>query len=70
MAHVPLTPLGRPRGAFLDESSYQRHREAMAEKNALLEERRAAVRNALRCSSCIQSLQRDFGTDQADTRYN
>ncbi|MGB0332896.1 MAG: carboxyl transferase domain-containing protein, partial [Planctomycetota bacterium] len=43
MAHVPLTPLGRPRGAFLDESSYQRHREAMAEKNALLEERRAAV---------------------------
>jgi len=43
MAHVPLTPLGRPRDAFLDESSYQRHREAMAEKNALLEERRAAV---------------------------
>jgi len=43
MAHVPLTPIGRPRDAFLDESSYQRHREAMAEKNALLEERRAAV---------------------------
>ena len=43
MAHVPLSPLGRPRDAFLDESSYQRHREAMAEKNALLEERRAAV---------------------------
>jgi acetyl-CoA carboxylase carboxyltransferase component len=43
MAHVPLTPLGRPRDRFLDESSYQRHREAMAEKNALLEERRAAV---------------------------
>ena len=43
MAHVPLTPLGRPRDAFLDESSYQRHREAMAEKNALLVERRTAV---------------------------
>lgn len=43
MAHVPLTLIGRPRDAFLDESSYQRHREAMAEKNALLEERRAEV---------------------------
>ena len=43
MAHVPLSPLGRPRDAFLDEASYLRHQEAMAEKNELLEERRAAV---------------------------
>ena len=40
MAHVPLSPLGRPRDAVLDESSYPRHREAMAEKTALLEERK------------------------------
>ena len=45
MAHVPLSPIGRPRDTFLDEASYQRHLEAMAEKNALLDERRATVAN-------------------------
>lgn len=43
MAHVPLSPIGRPRDAFLDEASFTRHREAMAEKNETLDERRSAV---------------------------
>lgn len=45
MAHVPLTSLGAPRDAFLDEASFRRHAEAMAEKNGLLRERRDAVAN-------------------------
>ena len=45
MAHVPLTSLGAPRDAFLDEASFRRHAEAMAEKNDLLRERRDAVAN-------------------------
>ena len=45
MAHVPLTSLGAPRDAFLDEASFRRHAGAMAEKNDLLRERRDAVAN-------------------------
>jgi acetyl-CoA carboxylase carboxyltransferase component len=43
MAHVPLTPLGSPRRAFLDEASYARNRAAMAELETELGRRRAAV---------------------------
>jgi len=43
MAHVPLGPIGSPRDAFLDAATYERNREAMAERVATLEERRAVV---------------------------
>ncbi len=44
MAHVPLRPIGAPLSGFLDPEEARRNREAMAEKTALLEERRAEVR--------------------------
>tara|TARA_R110002072_G_scaffold145527_7_gene292136 strand:- start:1389 stop:3116 length:1728 start_codon:yes stop_codon:yes gene_type:complete len=43
MAHVPLTPLGSPRDAFLDDASFERQRAGLAEREAVLEVRRAAV---------------------------
>jgi len=43
MAKVPLVPIGRSRDAFLDDASYARNASALAEKNALLAERRATV---------------------------
>ena len=43
MAHVPLSPIGRPRDSVLDEASYARHADAMSAKNAELEDRRDAV---------------------------
>lgn len=43
MAHVPLIPVGSPRDAFLDDASFRRHAESMAEKNETLRTRRAQV---------------------------
>ncbi len=43
MAHVPLIPIGRPLDAALDAETIRRHRGAMAERDALLAERRAQV---------------------------
>ncbi|MEM8712073.1 MAG: carboxyl transferase domain-containing protein [Planctomycetota bacterium] len=43
MAHVPLTPLGQTKEAALDAQSFQRHADAMAIKNELLDERREEV---------------------------
>jgi 3-methylcrotonyl-CoA carboxylase beta subunit len=43
MAHVPLTPIGRPRDTFLDTATFQRNRAAMQEREATLDTRRAAV---------------------------
>lgn len=45
MAHVPLIPIGRARDAVIDDASFQRHADAMAEKNGVLNERRSAVEN-------------------------
>ncbi|MEM9799621.1 MAG: carboxyl transferase domain-containing protein [Planctomycetota bacterium] len=45
MAHVPLSPIGRPRDAFLDEASFARQREALGTKYELLDERRTEVAN-------------------------
>ena len=38
MAHVPLVPIGTPRDAFLAAASYQRRREALAERGAVLDD--------------------------------
>ena len=43
MAHVPLTPIGRPRDAFLDAGTFQSNRTAMRAREATLATRRAAV---------------------------
>jgi len=43
MTHVPLSPIGRPRDAFLDAKSFERNREAMRAKETTLAERRAHV---------------------------
>ncbi|MFN0007673.1 MAG: acyl-CoA carboxylase subunit beta [Planctomycetota bacterium] len=43
MSHVPLSPIGRPRDAFLDAKSFERNREAMRAKETTLTERRAHV---------------------------
>ena len=43
MAHVPLSPIGRPRDAFLDEASFGRYREAMAERTGTLAQRRDEI---------------------------
>ena len=43
MSHVPLSPIGRPRDAFLDAKSFERNREAMRAKESTLAERRAHV---------------------------
>ena len=43
MAHVPLTPIGSPLDATLDPATLRRAREAMSERELLLEERRRVV---------------------------
>lgn len=43
MSHVPLSPIGRPRDAFLDAKSFERNRDAMRGKETTLTERRAHV---------------------------
>ena len=43
MAKVPLEPIGRKRDAFCDDESFAHNRAALGEKEALLDERRAAV---------------------------
>jgi len=43
MAHVPLVPIGGPRGRFLDDRSYDDHRAGLAPLEARLHERRAEV---------------------------
>src|SRR5258706_10253566 len=43
MAHVPLSPIGRPREGFLDAATYEKSRAAMREKEELLASRRAHV---------------------------
>jgi acetyl-CoA carboxylase carboxyltransferase component len=43
MAKVPLEPIGRTRNAFCDDESFAHNRAALGEKEALLDERRAAV---------------------------
>ncbi len=43
MAHVPLTPIGRPRDAVLDDAIYGSQREAARERAARLADERAKV---------------------------
>ncbi len=43
MARVPLSPLGRPRDAFLDAATFQKNRAAMRERDGALLEKRAKV---------------------------
>jgi acetyl-CoA carboxylase carboxyltransferase component len=43
MAIVPLAPIGSPRKDVLDDRSFDEYREALRDKEAVLEERRAAV---------------------------
>ena len=43
MAKVPLSPIGRPRDAFLDDASFARNRASMRERDGVLAERRAKV---------------------------
>jgi 3-methylcrotonyl-CoA carboxylase beta subunit len=43
MAHVPLSPIGRPREGFLDAATFEKSRAAMREKEELLAARRAQV---------------------------
>lgn len=43
MAKVPLTPLGRPRDAFLDDASFRRNQKALTAKQETLAGRRAEV---------------------------
>ena len=43
MAKVPLTPIGRQRDAFLDDSNFGRNLEAMGAKTGELDQRRAGV---------------------------
>jgi acetyl-CoA carboxylase carboxyltransferase component len=43
MTHVPLSPFGRPRDAFLDAKTFAKNREAMHAKESTLAERRAAI---------------------------
>ncbi len=43
MAKVPLSPIGRPRDAFLDDASFAKNRAAMRERDGVLAERRAKV---------------------------
>ncbi len=43
MAKVPLVPIGRPTDAFLDTNELDHQRAANAEREAVLEERRASV---------------------------
>jgi 3-methylcrotonyl-CoA carboxylase beta subunit len=43
VAHVPLRPIGAPLDSFLSTDDYRRNREAMSEREAVLEARRAEV---------------------------
>jgi len=43
MAHVPLSPIGSARDAFLDAATFEKNRGAMREKEELLASRRATV---------------------------
>ncbi|RMG19289.1 MAG: propionyl-CoA carboxylase [Planctomycetota bacterium] len=43
MAHVPLSPIGRPRGAFLSDEDYRDNLAAMRAREKVLAERRAEV---------------------------
>ena len=43
MAHVPLTPIGRPRDQVVDDSTFREHREALLALEQKLQERRADV---------------------------
>jgi len=43
MAHVPLSPIGSSRDAFLDAATFERNRAAMRTKEEVLEQRRARV---------------------------
>jgi acetyl-CoA carboxylase carboxyltransferase component len=43
MAHVPLSPIGSARDAFLDAATFEKNRGAMREKEELLASRRAAI---------------------------
>ncbi|MDP6538411.1 MAG: carboxyl transferase domain-containing protein [Planctomycetota bacterium] len=43
MAKVPLEPIGRTRDAFCDDATFAANRAALGEREALLDERRAAV---------------------------
>jgi len=43
MARVPLSPIGRPRDAFLDDHSFTKNAADMGQRAALLAERRAGV---------------------------
>jgi acetyl-CoA carboxylase carboxyltransferase component len=43
MAHVPLSPIGSSRDAFLDAATFDKNRAAMRAKEQVLEERRARV---------------------------
>ena len=43
MAKVPLSPIGRPRDAFLDDASFAKNRASMRERDGVLTERRAKV---------------------------
>ncbi|MEM6791429.1 MAG: carboxyl transferase domain-containing protein [Myxococcota bacterium] len=43
MAIVPLHPIGRPRTAFCDDATFAEYREALAERERRLDERRAEV---------------------------
>ena len=43
MARVPVSPIGRPRAAFMDDSSFESQRESQEHLQRLLEERRREV---------------------------
>jgi len=43
MPHVPLSPIGRPRDAFLDAKTFEKNRETMRAKETTLSDRRAHV---------------------------
>ena len=43
MSKVPLTPIGQPRDAFLDQATFESNREALQALEATLHERRASV---------------------------
>lgn len=43
MAHVPLTPIGAPRGAFLDDATYERQRADLGQRLEQLSAHRSAV---------------------------
>ncbi len=44
MAHVPLVPIGKPLAQLVDERMFREHRQALAQREALLHSRRDEVR--------------------------